>query len=609
MNSEVRDDFLGIVLFLFPYFMEYLIIFRIKSLQKHFVYVAFPLATCICFFITFLAQYDRDVFDIFHHITYPTVKFYIQYYGFMFFMILLLSVTFVVVQNAKIKFFCSKKAVRIANLILIPLTIFNITSVIWASNNFPINSPQTVFFVLNSPIDGGVNTSIIIKAIFYIIIPIIVICAGAVYVSKRKPILFSNIYILIGYMFIFSCMFFIMRTKIYAYPPLIYSSLQKPVVSEFYQKEYVYPSSVTIQFPEKKRNCILILLESMESSFADQQSGGLLEENLIPHLTQLAAQNINFSGTDMLGGGIDLDGTGWTIAAMFAKMAGLPFNPIFLPHNPSEITSFFPNVVTLTDILAWNGYAQRFLFGSKKEFASRDIFFESHGNVEIHDINWYKKENLLPQDYDNHFWGLEDEKLYMYAREELRNLSVNDSPFFLGILTVDTHMPNGYICDLCTVEHPESPIKDAISCADRQIADFIAWCKEQSFMENTTIIILGDHLFMSTASSHLFPDGNDTAITYNSEGGVMGTIDTPRRWINIFINSAIEPTQMKNRLFSSFDMFPTILESLGATIDHHALGFGRSLFSNIPTLLEQYPIPFINTELMKKTTEYMHLLY
>ena len=156
-------------------------------------------------------------------------------------------------------------------------------------------------------------------------------------------------------MFIFSCMFFIMRTKIYAYPPLIYSSLQKPVVSEFYQKEYVYPSSVTIQFPEKKRNCILILLESMESSFADQQSGGLLEENLIPHLTQLAAQNINFSGTDMLGGGIDLDGTGWTIAAMFAKMAGLPFNPIFLPHNPSEITSFFPNVVTLTDILAWNG--------------------------------------------------------------------------------------------------------------------------------------------------------------------------------------------------------------------------------------------------------------
>ena len=37
-----------------------------------------------------------------------------------------------------------------------------------------------------------------------------------------------------------------------------------------------------------------------------------------------------------------------------------------------------------------NNIIKLFIFGSDKHFAGRDSLLENHGNVEIHDINWYK---------------------------------------------------------------------------------------------------------------------------------------------------------------------------------------------------------------------------
>lgn len=600
-DFKVYMIFLGIGLFLFPYFAGYLIISRIKPMRRFFIYASTLLAVFICFIIIFFAQDSRTFADLANKLIQPTIKFYTQYYGLSIFFITVFIIEFFCMYKIKKTIFYHSLS-RIFFIISILLTIFNFTSTQWAVKYFPLNQPRTVFFVLSSPLEGSINTSIIVSALLYIFIPMLGGITGCIILIMKIKIFkypYSNYILILTFtVYIISIFSFCIKTKIYEYPELIWQALQKPEASEFYQNEYIYPDSVTIQFPEKKRNCIFILLESMESSFADYQSGGLLEENLIPHLTQLASENINFSGTDLLGGGIDLDGTGWTIAAMFAKLAGLPFNPTVMEPNPSGIMSFFPNAVTLTDILTQYGYTQRFLFGSEKKFASRDVLLETHGGVEIHDINWYKAQELLPLDYDNHFWGFEDEKLYAYARTEIEALAETDTPFFLGLLTVDTHMPEGYICNQCTIEHPDSPIQDAISCADRQLADFITWCQSQPFYENTVIVILGDHLFMTTESSNLFSDKYITT-----------TSDSARRWINIFINPAIEPLETKNRLFSSFDMFPTILESMGVTIDSHALGFGRSLFSNTPTLLEKYPISYINTELMKKSIEYMNFLY
>ena len=51
-------------------------------------------------------------------------------------------------------------------------------------------------------------------------------------------------------------------------------------------------------------------------------------------------------------------------------------------------------------------------------------------------------------------------------------------------------------------------------------------------------------------------------------------------------------------------MFPTMLESIGCTIEGRALGFGRSLYSGKKTLVETYGAEKVNAELMKRTQQY-----
>lgn len=287
-------------------------------------------------------------------------------------------------------------------------------------------------------------------------------------------------------------------------------------------------------------------------------------------------------------------------------MAGIPFNSFWVGVNPSNLNRFFPNLVTLTDILQANGYRQRFIFGSDKGFASRGEFLESHGDVEVHDLNWYKNQNMLPMLY-HEFWGFEDKKLYEYAKVELQQLAASEQPFFLGMLTVDTHTPEGYMCSECIREYGDSQIKNVIKCADRQAADFVSWLEGQPFFDNTTVVILGDHLFMETASSNLF--GKAAIGGHATGGGADADLNESRRWLNIFINSMKEPAHQYNRQFSSFDMFPSILEAMGVEVPAGKLGFGRSLFNEEPTLIEQYGADVVNRRVMEKSIQYMELFH
>lgn len=82
--------------------------------------------------------------------------------------------------------------------------------------------------------------------------------------------------------------------------------------------------------------------------------------------------------------------------------------------------------------------------------------------------------------------------------------------------------------------------------------------------------------------------------------------DNPRRWIDVFINASVsfDENVLKNRKFSSFDMFPTILAALGCDIKENKLGFGMNLFSGEKTLCERYSEDFINSKIMERNIQY-----
>lgn len=475
----------------------------------------------------------------------------------------------------------------------------------WARTQYPMHKAYNVFFVIKSDTKGH-DSGTLLSFFTHVIVPALIVCGLVRFFSflfdklyKKKyghrPVTyFNNIrkHLQLNIVYVVSASIFsIFMLKAWNYPLIFYQVHKKPVQSEFYEHNYVNPKNVSIKFPDRKRNLIVIFMESMESSYASAEEGGVFEENLIPELTRMGHENINFSETALLGGGENLEGTSWTAAGMISKLSGLPyFSPFSKVPGGGKVCLL--NAVTLTDILAENGYKNIFSIGSDKQFENRDIILENH-HAEVHDITWYKKYGFIPSDYQV-FWGFEDEKLFHIARKELENLSSCGQPFFYGMLTVDTHFPDGYKSAGCPQIYNRQ-IMNVIRYADIQVSALIDWIREQSWYENTTIVIMGDHNYLNA------PDNN-----FITEESLLPDAETKRRWLDIIINSSKKASQnvQKNRQFSPYDMFPTMLESIGCSLDGHALGFGRSLYTGEKTLVEQYGTDTVNRELMKRTTEY-----
>lgn len=360
-----------------------------------------------------------------------------------------------------------------------------------------------------------------------------------------------------------------------------------------YEKYYVNPKEVNVTFPEKKQNLIYIFLESMESSYADVENGGIKNENLIPNLTELAlSEGIHFSHSDNLGGMTTLTGANATATSMVSQTSGTPLIASRGALNTNDYGDqgqvFLPGVYSIGEILADNDYRQVLFLGSDAKFAGRDKYFTQHGEYEIRDYNWAIEQNLIPSDYSV-WWGYEDDKLFEFAKETLLELSNEEQPFNFTMLTADTHFEDGYMSEQ-TPDLFGDQYSNVIHYSDSQVYDFIQWMKEQDFYEDTTIIIVGDHL---TMDKDFFDD---------APGSYKRTV------YNVILNSKLTPFENTNRLFTALDMYPTTLAAMGATIEGDRLGLGTNLFSTQQTMAEKLGMTEFSNELKKRSEYYSRVL-
>lgn len=364
-----------------------------------------------------------------------------------------------------------------------------------------------------------------------------------------------------------------------------------------YEEYYIDGRDVTLTFPEKKRNLIYIFLESMETTYADKKSGGAMWENYIPELTELALKNISFSANSSLNGAHTVPGATFTMGALVAQTSGVPINETLVSNSTLNGTwesenNYLPGVWSIGDVLAAEGYEQIFMIGSDASFAGRSSYFHGHGDYNIFDYYTAVSEGKIPEDYWV-WWGYEDTKLIDFAKEELLSLAEEEKPFNLTMLTVDTHFTDGYVCEVCEDEF-DSQYSNVIACQSRQIVEFVSWIRQQDFYENTTIIISGDHLTM------------DSAYIQAEEADIFD-----RKTYFTIINAADGCAEsVKERGYTTMDIYPTTLASLGVEIEGNRLGLGVNLFSDIPTLYEQYGEEYLNEELLKNSKLYTKkLLY
>ncbi|MDD3692891.1 MAG: sulfatase-like hydrolase/transferase [Oscillospiraceae bacterium] len=472
-------------------------------------------------------------------------------------------------------------------------------SAIWILNNFGLVTPEKLIFQMNVPLKGTdinfiksyvlncIVTSVLLLIFFMTIINVrwknrliikVWLLSKSLSIPFSPHLFFKKFSVAVAGVFLTTGIVnFAISMDIKGFYNFTFNN------SQFIKQNFVDTKNVKLEFPKEKRNLIYILLESMEVTYMSKEHGGAQPVNLIPELTELASDNISFCNSK-LGGAYQLPGTGWTIAAMVSQTSGIPLRIPIGDNSYGRYGSFLPGAMTLGDILEDQGYNQTLMVGSDADFGGRKDLFTQHGNFKVLDYFTAIKDGVIPEGYKV-WWGFEDNILYEYAKDELLNLSQQDKPFNFTLLTVDTHHVGGYVCSVCQQNQGYS-FPSVLSCASRQVSNFIEWIKDQDFYDNTTVVIAGDHLSMETK---FFEDLDENYI---------------RTTYNAFLNSAITRGDQRSREFSTLDMFPTILASMGVAIDGDRLGLGTNLFSQQPTLLEKYGIDEVIEELNKSSRFY-----
>lgn len=448
----------------------------------------------------------------------------------------------------------------------------------WIHDTFTIENADAVLFTLQTSKEGAgmaiwnaVLSDVICPSLKVLILCwfLILVCLEVVYACK-KNFAFSLLKkrVVVQYKArIRNCFYanVVLVCVLFAYAvmsiPVLFSSAldilraytrtDDVVSSELYNEHYVDPSLVSIKNPEKK-NLIFIMLESMEENAM----------RYTPELQKIKKENISFSP-----GGESIATQTWTIGSQIAKYCGIPLKfPVY-----DSIKTFLPNAFCMQDLLEKKGYNQLFVQGTDKKFASLEYFFETHSNVKMHDYSYYtankKAETVVGG------WGLDDFTLFELMREDIIQLyKQKEKPFAIYAMTMDTHWPSGSVSEKCVSDDDyrkkdkREKYRKVLSCASQNVDNFLTWAKGQEWYDNTVIVIQGDHV--QPKLSHLL-DIDSLEHLY---------------WYNVFINVRKPPALERN--FSSFDVYPTIMEAMGLEIEGHKLGLGTSLFSTEKTLLE-----------------------
>lgn len=486
-----------------------------------------------------------------------------------------------------------KNRIIVCVIIVICLLIaFGATTIIeWLYDTFGHLSMDEIIFHLKVPMEGSNNDIIwdcVKLCMWKVVIPVIIISILLIYpmvkdlkiihsinTSERRRTVFASLCI--------SVVILIVSTnKILKTTDVIQYIENQNNDSKLIEQEYVNPETAQLEFPEEKRNLIYIFLESMETTYYSKKDGGLSEKDLIPEISKIAKENLNFSDTSQIGGAYTLYGTTWTVGAMSAQTAGVPLKMSIDDNALSEYSVFLSGAYSIGEILEKNGYHNFLLLGSDATFGGRRNLFSQHGNYEIWDVENALAENRISEQV---WWGYSDDLLFEMAKEKITELSQKDEPFNFTMLTADTHFPDGYECDDCPHKWDEQ-YKNVISCSSKRVGDLVKWIQKQDFYDNTTIVISGDHLTMQSDFFEL------------EEGQ-----EYDKKVVNVIINPAIK-VENTSRTYSTFDLYPTTLGALGVQIEGNRLALGTNLFSNEQTLIEKYGLEYVNNELMKTSKFY-----
>ena len=310
---------------------------------------------------------------------------------------------------------------------------------------------------------------------------------------------------------------------------------------DLFSLAYRDPRTVRIDRPAAGRNLVLIYVESLESTYGDSAVFG--RDLLAP----LRGTGWSFSRYR------PAPGATWTIAGMVATQCGVPlriYSEYDIRHKEGA-KAFLPGAACLGDLLQERGYRNVFLEGAPLSFSGKGTFLRDHGYAETWGRDEWEREGVKRGDLNE--WGLYDGPLFERALARLAALHRSKAPFNLTLLTIDTHNPNGFLGPDCRGRGAKD-FSGIVSCDAAQIAEFIATARQQGLLENTVVVVVGDHLAV--------PNPLYAQLQSAPERGIFNLVLTD------------EPAKKDRDEIEPFDLYPTLLELLGFRVDGGRLGLG-----------------------------------
>jgi len=276
--------------------------------------------------------------------------------------------------------------------------------------------------------------------------------------------------------------------------------------------DYTTPENLQVFDSEKKKNVILISLESLEKGYLSDKF-----VHLTPNLDSLRRQWTYMEMNQN-------KGSDWTSGSLYTCLTGLP---AFFGISGNSIfeTAYHSNITSISHVFEKAGYEMTYLVSDAQFSGTQQMLNTFHVNNII-------DETLLGEEFSK------DKDLFEKAKQIVDENASQRKPFALFISTLDTHFPDGKYDERMEKYIPQqnSNLEFMVSAVDYMIKDFIKYLQEEDILSNTVIYIFPDHLkmgssdmFEGTGERGLYILTNSTSTSLNNlNRDNLYQIDLPR---------------------------------------------------------------------------------
>ncbi len=301
---------------------------------------------------------------------------------------------------------------------------------------------------------------------------------------------------------------------------------------KFISKEYPFYRRSKFKKQAKKRNIILIVMESW--GYDDLGRSGN-KKNVTPFFDQLTKKGLLYTQHYTPGSR--------TIQMFPAIVSSIPalFGHIFTTSSYQ-----YNHQWSLANILTTEGYKTFFIYAAKEN----SMGFSSYANLIGFQKIISKEDFNLSEVEQDGAWGVYDEYAFQRFLEEAKEAK---KPFFGMIKTIHPHLPHS----VPSHHKKRFPINmnfyDDMRYTDFCLKSFFDKVRKEDYYSNTLFIITGDHAY-----------GNKKTLALHH---------TPL----LFYAPDFIPQGENDLLSSQLDIMPTILEILNLSTVHASMG--KSIWS------------------------------